>query len=330
MNVPTETMEVATSADLVVHELLDVHQGEQVVLVCDPLSEMSMVHALASSVEAAGGEYTIFVMPERAEDRKNDLTPPIERGLEAADCLIGLTRSGGAPTYSRTVKRLLDAKRLRSISMVMRGMDNYTRGGATADYTQLLVDGEALAEIWRRADEVRVTSPAGTDLRAPIAGEAVIIECGYATQPGQEAAFSDGEVSQMPRAGSAEGVLVVDGPIAHIGLPDSPITIVVSSGRVTRVEGECAQAAELRRIVETIPDADNIAEIGIGLNPMCRRNGDFEEEKKARGLVHVAIGDNIFYGGSVECPVHMDMVLYAPTVHFDGRLVVDAGKVLLT
>ena len=67
----------------------------------------------------------------------------------------------------------------------------------------------------------------------------------------------------------------------------------------------------------------------IGLNPASRRNGDFEEEKKARGCVHVAIGDNIFYGGTVQCQVHMDMVLYDPTVHLDDQVVVANGVVLL-
>ncbi|MBT8461461.1 MAG: aminopeptidase [Gemmatimonadetes bacterium] len=287
-----------------------------------------MVRALAAAIEARGAEFTVFVMPARDERRKNDLTRPIERGLEGADCLIGLTRTCGAPTYSKAVRRLLDAKRLRAISMVMRDMGNFTSGGATADYAALHREGEALAELWRQADRIRVTSPAGTHLEAPIAGEIVFVECGYATQPGQEAAFSDGEVSQMPRAGSAEGIVVVDGPIAHIGLPASPIELKVREGRVTSVAGSSAEASELRRIIETIPDADNIAEIGIGLNPRCRRNGDFEEEKKARGLVHVAIGDNIFYGGDVECAVHMDMVLYSPSVWLGERLVVDAGIVV--
>ena len=323
-----ETIDVAETAELIVRELLAVEEGEQVALVCDPASEEPMVRALAAAIEARGAEYTVFVMPARDERRKNELTRPIERGLEGADCLIGLTRTCGAPTYSKAVRRLLDARRLRSISMVMRDMGNFTSGGATADYAALHSEGEALAAIWRQADHIRVTSPAGTDLEAPIAGEIVFVECGYATEPGQEAAFSDGEVSQMPRAGAAEGVVVVDGPIAHIGLPASPIALEVRAGRVTSVTGSSHQASELRRIIETIPDADNIAEIGIGLNPRCRRNGDFEEEKKARGLVHVAIGDNIFYGGEVECAVHMDMVLYSPSVWLDERLVVGAGTVV--
>ena len=317
---------VQRSAELIVHRLLAVKAGEQVCLVCDRDSEMRMVRALADTVEARGAEYTVLEMPARSTGRKNELTPPIERALEAADCLVGLTGSCGAPTYARAVRTLFDQKRLRSISMVMRTLENYTEGGALADYDALLVEGRALAAVWEKAERIRVTTPAGTDLSAPIGGERVFVECGFATEPGEEAAFSDGEVSQMPRVDTAEGTLVIDGPIAHLGLPEHPITLEVRGGRVRSVEGEGAAAEELRRIVATVPQADNIAEIGIGLNPACRRNGDFEEEKKARGLVHVAIGDNVFYGGDVACAVHMDMVMYAPTVTLDDRTVVDRGQ----
>lgn len=324
----SRTIDATRSASLVVSRLLAVRPGEQVALVCDPRSELRMVHALAGAVEVAGGEYTILMIPSRDAGRKNDLTPVVERGLEAADCLVGLTGSGGAPTYAAVVRRLLDAGALRAISMVMRSLDNYTEGAARADYEALLAEGHRLQAVWERAGRIRVTSPAGTDLRADVAGERVIVECGFATEPGQAAAFSDGEVSQMPREGSAEGRIVVDGPVAHLGLPTSPITLEVEGGRVTEVGGNAPESEELRWIVSGVENADNVAEVGIGLNPLSRRNGDFEEEKKARGNVHVALGDNVYYGGSVRSPIHMDMVLYRPTVRLDGRTVVEDGRII--
>jgi leucyl aminopeptidase (aminopeptidase T) len=323
------SIDAIRSAELIVHRLLEVKTGEQVALICDPLSAFEMVYALAGVIESAGAEYTILLQPTRPVEHKNDLTPVIEKGLEAADVMIGLTGSCGAPTYSHVVKTLYDNEQLRSVSMVMRTLDNYTEGGARADYDALYADGKQLAAIWEKATSIHVTTPAGTDLSAPVTGEKVIIECGFATQPGLESGFSDGEVSQMPQVNMAQGTIVVDGPIAHIGQPDSPITLKVENGRVSGVEGDCRQADELRHIITTVPDANNIAEIGIGLNPACRKNGDFEEEKKGRGNVHVAIGDNVFYGGDVRCAVHMDMVLYQPTVQLDDKLVVKSGQVNL-
>lgn len=321
------SIDVARSANLIVNKLLALKPGEQVAIICDPHSEMRMAYALAGAVESLGGEYTLLMMPTRGTARKNELTPIIEQGLSKADCMIGLTGASGAPTYSAAVTRLYEAKKLRAISMVMRKIENFISGGALADYEALFREGNQLAKLWRGAQEIHITTPAGTDLRAPIAGEKVIVECGFATEPGQEAAFSDGEVSQMPRVNSAEGVVVVDGPIAHIGQPSSPITLKIAKGSVVSLSGESRQAEELGGIIENIHNAANIAEIGIGLNPMCRRNGDFEEEKKGRGNVHIALGDNVFYGGDVHSPVHMDMVIYHPTVKMDERVIVDQGIV---
>jgi leucyl aminopeptidase (aminopeptidase T) len=184
-NLNPRIIDATRSAELIIRRLLAVKSGEQVALICDPHSAMEMVYALAGMVESIGAEYTILVQPTRPTTRKNELTPVIEKGLEGADVMIGLTGSCGASTYSHVVKRLYDEKRLRSLSMVMRDMDNFTEGGARADYEALYADGQKLAVIWQQAAQIHWTTPTGTDLRAPIAGEQVIIECGFATHPGQ-------------------------------------------------------------------------------------------------------------------------------------------------
>jgi leucyl aminopeptidase (aminopeptidase T) len=322
------TIELVRSANLIVHELLALKAGEHLAIVCDSHSVMEMVHAIAGESLTVGAEYTILQMPSRTVSRKNELTPLIELALEGADAMVGLTGSCGAPTYAACVKRLLDEKKLRSMSMVMRDVENFTSGGALADYKALRIEGEHLARIWAKGSVMHITSPAGTDICAPIEAQDVIVECGYADRPGLEAGFSDGEVSSRPVEGTAEGIIVVDGPIAQIGRPETPIRLTVEKGLVTRVEGASPQAIQLREIIETLENARNIAEFGIGLNPACRRNGQFQEEKKARGLVHIAIGDNIFYGGTVTCAVHMDMVQYAPTVMLDDLCLVRDGRVL--
>jgi leucyl aminopeptidase (aminopeptidase T) len=88
-----------------------------------------------------------------------------------------------------------------------------------------------------------------------------------------------------------------------------------------------AAADRLRRIVEDTLDADNIGEIGIGLNPAARIGDDITEAKKAFGTVHVALGDSANeYGGLVECEVHLDGLVMDPTIEFDGVPIVVAGR----
>lgn len=309
---------------------LAVNPGEQVLLVADPETDLKMAYALAGAVQAAGAEYTLALMPSRTAQRATELTPIIERGLEAADVLIGLTRTAGAPTYAGKVTELLAAKRLRSLSMVMRSLDNWTKGAATADYEALERLGWHLAGIWGSGERVEITSPGGTRFTAgvgkrPVMDQIVIVECGLAREPGREAAFSDGEISQRPATATAEGRLVVDGPIALIGGGDDPVIIDVEAGKVTRIEGG-RRARRLQQILEEVPGADHIAEIGLGLNPNALRNDDFEEEKKAAGNVHVALGSDLFYGGDHGCAVHMDMVIRSATFRVDGEALCLEGQ----
>ncbi len=323
------TISVGESADLVGRELLAIRPGENVAIVIDDHSAMEMVHALAAVADSVGAECAILHQPSRPPERKNELSPMIEAAFEKTDVLISLTGSGGAPAYAARVKELLAAKRIRTMSMVMRSLDNFTSGGALADYRALYAEGRALAAIWAAGRTMHITTEAGTDIAAPIGSDTVVIECGYATEPGKNAAFSDGEVSSRPLEGKAEGVIAIDGPGTGIARPATPIRVEVRAGKAVSVTGEGPEAAHLRHILETVPDADNIAEFGIGLNGACLRNGSFQEEKKARGNVHIAFGDNIYYGGTVRCPVHLDMVIYRPTVRLDDRALVENGVVRL-
>lgn len=323
------TIDLVAVAQRLVRVHLGVGPGEEVLLVADPESEMGMAYALAGAVQAAGAEYTLAVMPSRLESRATELTRVLECGLTGADVLVGLTRSSGAPTYARPVAEALQSGRLRALSMVMRPLENWTRGAATADYEALDALGRRSAAVWAAADELRVTSRAGTDFRAgvtkePVMGQVVIVECGIARDAGREAAFSDGEMSQRPREGSAEGQLVVDGPMARVGAGD-PIELEVERGRVMRVRGG-DRARRLEQLLDTVPGLDHVAEIGIGVNAAALRNGDFEEEKKAEGNVHVALGDDVFYGGDHACALHLDMVVRTATVTLDGRPFVTGGR----
>lgn len=317
------------------HKLVQVHlgvqPGEQVLLVTDPLTEMEMAWALAGAVQQAGAEYTLTVMPARHTTGGTELTKILDAGLQAADVIVGMTVASGAPTYSRAVAELLAQKRIRAMSMVMRSMDNWTRGGALADYEALNKLGHELADVWAAGSQVTVRSALGTDFTAgvtkdPVMGHPVIVECGIAREPGKEAAFSDGEISQRPLAGTASGTLVIDGPVAKIGAGDDPIHIEVRAGKVVSVEGG-RRARQLQHILDTVPGADHIAEIGLGLNPMSLRNDDFEEEKKAAGSVHVALGSDLFYGGTHACDVHLDMVIRDATFLVDGKALSEDGRV---
>ena len=315
------------SADLIVRKLLGIKEGEEVVLVADPETDMEMMQSLAGVIQSVGAEYTIAIMPTRPVERSLSMTKFIEKGLEAADVVIGVTKASGAACYSPTFRRLRKERGLRQLSMVLRDLDIFTKGGATADYDEIMATGIKLRDAWISGRTIEISSPKGTQLKAKIGGAPPFIEAGFAVNPGEEAAFSDGEVSQGPVEGTAEGVVVVDGPIAHIGLPAAPLRLTFERGRLAKIEGDEHAAIQLKDIIQRVEGADNFAEIGIGLNPNCLKNGKFEEEKKRLGNVHIAIGRNTgSYGGTVGAMIHLDMVVYEATVKTDKMVLLADGK----
>jgi len=315
------------TAEKIVRELLEIQPDEEVVLVADPETDSEMMQVLSGVVQAVGAECTIAIMPSRPVEESLKMTKFIEKGLEAVDVFIGMTKASGAACYSPSISALKKEKRLRYLSMVLRDLDNWTKGGATANYHEILQAGKRLQAVWERGKEIYLTSKKGTNLKARIGGAPPFIEAGIATQAGQTGAFSDGEVSQGPVQGTAEGVVVVDGPIAHIELPATPVRLEIEKGRVVKIDGDERGVRELRDIVENVKDADNFAEIGIGLNPNCLQNGNFEEEKKRLGNVHVAVGRNTGgYGGTIASMIHLDMVIYDATVKTDKDILLQDGK----
>jgi len=310
------------SANMIITRLLKVRQGEQVLLVADSKTDMSMVTALAAEASGVGAGYLVVTIPSREKigvESQTSLPESVRKILEDFQVVVGLTATSGAPSYDSKVAHLLHTKKIRYMSMVLRSIENWTGGAARANYEEVYSTAQKLAKVFK-GREVEVTTPSGTNLSAIIEGRKAIVEAGIAFEPGQSAAFSDGEVSLSTVEGTAKGVAIIDGPIAYLGAPREPVRVEIEKGRVVNVSGG-RESRTLGDWLEKVENLDNFAEIGVGVNPSARRNGDWQEEKKGLGTAHFALGDNIYYYGRVHCPIHLDMVTYDPTVAVNGNVI---------
>lgn len=322
-------IECIERADYLIGTCMAVKPGEEVLIAIDPQTDMRMANAIAAAALRRGAEYNISMMPVRGKDKATIFPKTLELAMEACDVFIGMTTASGAAIYNNRLKELINEKRLRECSIVLRNIDNFTRGGALADYEKVYADGLKLQSVWRGKKKAHITTPAGTDLYMDMNQMEPIIECGIARNPGNAMAWSDGEVSLGPVIGTTHGKLVIDGPICYYGCPTTPIELRIEGGRIVEVVGGDPKiCTEIRRQIAEVKDSDNIAEIGIGLNRNCLFNGDFEEEKKAYGTCHIAMGNGFYYGQPARSTVHIDMVQYNPTIEMDGEIIVKDGKVL--
>ena len=74
---------------------------------------------------------------------------------------------------------------------------------------------------------------------------------------------------------------------------------------------------------------ETVAEFGVGTNDAARIIGNILEDEKVMGTIHIAFGNNVSMGGSVNVPIHLDGIVLSPSVEVDGKPLMDAGKLIL-
>ncbi|MEK7828962.1 MAG: hypothetical protein AAB256_04170, partial [Deltaproteobacteria bacterium] len=121
-----------------------------------------------------------------------------------------------------------------------------------------------------------------------------------------------GEVFVAPVEGTTKGVMVIDwAPTFKLS---SPVILKIEKGLVKDISGRDPYAKKLEAKLKENPDFRNIAELGIGTNDMAKRPDNILESEKILGTIHIALGDNSTFGGSVRTPFHQDFVIFKPTV----------------
>ena len=321
MTVQMHTVE--STARRVVVDYLALQPGERFAIVVDTRTDGAIPDSLAAATRDVGGEPVVVRFEPLA---RSGAEPPDFAAVEMAAADVVLC-AASTSLYHTAAKAAAQRAGARGDFNAPYRADAWANGAMTADFFAIRERAERLAALWRQTSEVRITSLAGTDLRATVAGrEPMAWLTGICRNPGEVSALPGGEVSLPPIEGTAEGVVVWELVASDLGALDAPVRIEVRNGRAVEIDGG-ASAERLRDIVATVRDADNIGEIGIGLNPAARIADDITEAKKAFGTVHVALGDSANeYGGLVECEVHLDGLVIAPTIEFDGRPIVVDGR----
>ena len=333
MNGPT-VIDAIKFAVRIVREQLELQPGEEAVIIADSYTDRLMLDAIAGAIAGAGGEYTIVMQPARTQpDEIHKLTRSALNAYHGADIIIPATGSCGVSQYAAasTIWPLLAEKKARVFTLSERSIDELTEGAAAADYYEVERTNERLIEALQGAEMVRVQTKLGTDMQLSIKGRVFDSLASFARKPGDEGGIPSGEICTAPVVGSANGTAVIDGPIGYVGPHSEPIQMLARDGCWVDVSGDSPEAEKLRRYLETIENARNVAEFAIGTNPMARKNGIYSEEKKRLGTMHFAFGRSN-KTGNCECEVwskiHGDLVVYEPTITADEKVVMENGCIM--
>ena len=322
----TAPVPLAEIARRVVEEYLGLEAGESFLLVTDSGVAPEIADAIVAAAADAGSDPTHVQIPVRAASGEEPPEPAIAAMVAADVCLCVARRS----IYHTNAKGRAQAAGTRGCFNAPAALDAWTAGAMTADFVAIREVAERVAAALRGAGEIRVTSPAGTDVTVHIGDrEPRGWYTGIVREPGEVSAFPGGEVSFPPVEGRAQGTIVFERVMTDLGGLEEPIRIRVEDGLAVSFEGG-AEADRLRELVRDVPGATNIGELGIGLNPAARISDDITESKKRLGTAHFALGDSAGgYGGTVESPLHLDGMVLRPTITVDDVVLVEDGELAL-
>ncbi len=250
--------------------------------------------------------------------------------MNKADLIMALTRMSLAHCPER-----LEAARhgARFLSMPFYDWDLLEDEALRVDFEAQAPVARAVTRAFTEGRQVRVTTPAGTDIRLDITGRRGNCCPGVVKEPGDLGSPPDIEANVSPLESCSEGVVVVDGsiPCPEIGLLRTPVTLEVRSGRIQRFESQ-EQAYEriLNGMFEKASSKRRVlAECGVGLNPSARLRGVMLTDEGALGCVHFGFGSNHTVGGENAVDFHLDFVFRNARVNVDGRDILKDGEVCL-
>lgn len=357
-------------AEKVVGQVADVQPGE-VVWLLGRDEDLPLLEDLAVEVQRRGGSTLVTVATERQRRRLYDEVPPTYDTIPPAanlrlagmvDVIIG-TESGeqrtleGIPAARIEARRRADrpvlallakravrsvwlgsglyptAERAEQVGVSRQDLAAILYGGINVDYQQLQRTGEAVRRVVAAGNEVHITAPNGTDLRARIAGRPVYVSDGVISAedrrrggPATTVWLPAGEVYLIPAPGSARGVLVIDEDV-YGGTRVEGLRLEFDKGKVASVTAKSGLEAFKAEYDAAGRGKDVLSVLDFGINPGLKLPPHKPIHAWTRaGMVTLVVGDNAWAGGDINMGFALFTHLAAATVEVDGRPLIRDGK----
>jgi leucyl aminopeptidase (aminopeptidase T) len=306
-----------------------VKKNEEVLIVTDTGIPAHIPEALALICIQLGADAQIIKMiPRKVEGSE----PPkvVAGAIENADVILEITSVFVHHSNARAIACDKGARYL-----YIGGLDDDLLkgpGALDADFLEIAPVVQRFAKILTEGDSIHVTTEAGTDYKASIAGRNGRAITGLATEPGSFGAPPCIEAGAIPVEDTGNGIVIADQYAVGIGLLEEPIVVYLENGRANKIEGG-KQAKELIQLLDSVKNSNayHFAEIGIGMNPQALMIDNVLSAEGKSGTGHIALGSTPGDKGvkRIHGSIHIDLVYDKPSIEIDGKKVVELGKVII-
>jgi leucyl aminopeptidase (aminopeptidase T) len=308
------------ACNILMEQCASVRRGEEVLIVADDLQAHELNGSLWTAAARFGAHPVLMVYP--AIEPYGEPPRTVLHAMKSADVVIAC---GTRPFASQVMEEALKTG-ARILSMFRITPDAVART-VPIDYPVLNREMKKIKKILDDSTVIEISSARGTQLRVRMGGRPTRLALGSVRKSGEIDFIPAGAIGVAPLEGTAEGRVAVDGTVLGFGRCPEPILFEFERGKAkalkrgTRWEG-------LRELLGRDRNAAMLCEIGLGANPKARLTGGPEDER-VRGSVHIGLGENRFFGGTLASASHLDGTMLKATLTVDGQDLVRNGKLLV-
>lgn len=210
-----------------------------------------------------------------------------------------------------------------------------------ADYNKIAAQAKKLEKMLMQSKEVKITTPAGTNLTFSVSDRTCTIDDGIVTEEDAQKAMIFQRTASLPGGSifttiienSGQGKLVVAKTKCNYE-PIKNMSLEFKNGVMQNLQANDGQDCMMEIFNQQKGDYNKIAGFSIGLNPALKVMQEGEQDFRwdtAAGMVYLGMGDNSIVGGKnkAQGQFSYSFPLTDATVAIDGVVVVEKGKVKL-
>jgi leucyl aminopeptidase (aminopeptidase T) len=308
---------------------MDIRRNENVLIVCDPTTA-EVGAALHEAAMTRSDRVLLMLMP-KGRHHGQEPPAPVATLMRQQQVVIAPTRY--SLTHTRAVRTAL-SDGARIVTMPGMTAEMFQGGGMSADFTTVKQSIARLPSRLRRRRIVNVRSEHGTELTFEVAWrEWNFDDNGICNRPKMVMNLPAGKVFIMPREGTMNGRLVMDGSWEGTMI-EEPVTLEIEQGVIASITGG-EMASRIRKEFQDAAEplrpkdqdvAGTVAEFGFGMNPAAALTGSVLEDEKCLGTCYFMFGDNTAGGGSNRVGFTLSGVMRNPSIWLDDERLLENGQ----
>ncbi len=197
------------------------------------------------------------------------------------------------------------------------------------DLESLVHNTEKLRDVLKLGKVLTIQVDAEHSLSFEIDPKSCFADTGLIRNPGDTSCLPGGRVLLRPLPKTPTGDLLINGSAAEVGLLKMPARFLIRDGHLNKIyskENLDAFRSALRR---SHANRRTLVRVGIGVNPRSKLAGNPVLDQRARGVVHLAFGNEEDYNLNLLNPALPVVTFRKASLQIDNKWIMKRGKFLI-